>query len=222
MSAGSSICYGTWESIARPWSYSTPTTVRSPRFDVSEDFFDASAGLRGYKGSMYEGGLRVPQIVSWPGRVRAGSVSDHITYFPDLMPTFAELAGVDPPETDGISIVPTILGEGHQDSHDWLYWELVTSGNRLHSQAARNGRWKFVRGKADGPVEVYDLVADGAEATDLAAQRPELVREFEEWVRANRTEPPEQPARSQVSFRDYVQLSPVDPVALGARRRPEE
>ncbi len=192
------------------------------RFDVSEDFFDASAGLRGYKGSMYEGGLRVPQIVSWPGRVRAGSVSDHITYFPDLMPTFAELAGVDPPETDGISIVPTILGEGHQDSHDWLYWELVTSGNRLHSQAARNGRWKFVRGKADGPVEVYDLVADGAEATDLAAQRPELVREFEEWVRANRTEPPEQPARSQVSFRDYVQLSPVDPVALGARRRPEE
>ena len=192
------------------------------RFDVSEDFFDASAGLRGYKGSMYEGGLRVPQIVSWPGRVRAGSVSDHITYFPDLMPTFAEFAGVDPPETDGISIVPTILGEGHQDSHDWLYWELVTSGNRLHSQAARNGRWKFVRGKADGPVEVYDLVADGAEATDLAAQRPELVREFEEWVRANRTEPPEQPARSQVSFRDYVQLSPVDPVALGARRRPEE
>ena len=192
------------------------------RFDVSEDFFDASAGLRGYKGSMYEGGLRVPQIVNWPGRVRAGSVSDHITYFPDLMPTFAELAGVDPPETDGISIVPTILGEGHQDSHDWLYWELVTSGNRLHSQAARNGRWKFVRGKADGPVEVYDLVADGAEATDLAAQRPELVREFEEWVRSNRTEPPEQPARSQVSFRDYVQLSPVDPVALGARRRPEE
>lgn len=192
------------------------------RFDVSEDFFEASGGLRGYKGSMYEGGLRVPQIVRWPGRTQAGAVTDHITYFPDMMPTIAELAGVDAPPNDGISLVPTIIGEGKQESHEWLYWELVTGGNRLHSQAARKGRWKFVKGSADGPVEVYDLEVDEAETTDLAQQRPELVREFDGWLRENRTDPPDQPARSAVSFRDYVQLSPVEPAALGSRNWPEE
>ncbi len=192
------------------------------RFDVSEEFFDATAGLRGYKGSMYEGGLRVPQIVWWPGTVPAGTVSDHVTYFPDMMPTFADLAGVESPPTDGISFVPTIVGEGNQERHDWLYWELVTGGNRLHSQAARNGRWKFVRGSAEGPVEVYDLESDRAEATDLASRRPDLVQAFEEWIQANRTDPPDQPQRSPVGFRDYVQLSPVDPVAMGARNRPPE
>ncbi len=192
------------------------------RFDVSEEFFDAAAGLRGYKGSMYEGGLRIPQIVSWPGRVKAGAVSEHVTYFPDMMPTFAELAGVAPPPTDGISIVPTILGEGSQQRHSWLYWELVTSGNRLHSQAARKGRWKFVRGTADDPVELYDLETDEAETTDLADRRPELVEEFEDWIRTNRTTPPDQPTRTPVSFKDYVQLAPVDPAALGARNRPQQ
>ncbi len=192
------------------------------RFDVNEDFFEATAGLRGYKGSMYEGGLRVPQIVSWPGRVPAGSVSDHVTYFPDMMATFAELAGVESPPTDGISFVPTIVGEGGQDEHEWLYWELVTNGNRLHSQAARRGRWKFVRGPGDGSVEVYDLAVDRSETTDLAAQRPDLVRDFEDWVGDNRTDPPDQPARSAVSFRDYVQLSPVPAAALGSRNRPGE
>ena len=192
------------------------------RFDVSEDFFEASAGLRGYKGSMYEGGLRIPQIVSWPGRVRAGAVSQHVTYFPDMMPTFAELAGVEPPPNDGISIVPTILGEGTQREHEWLYWELVSSGNQLRSQAARKGQWKFVRGAVDRPVEVYDLEADDTETTDLAAERPELVEEFENWIRENRTNPPDQPTRTAVSYKDYVQLAPVEPAALGARNRPRE
>lgn len=191
------------------------------RFDVSEDFFDATAGLRGYKGSMYEGGLRVPQIVWWPGHVPAGSETEHVTYFPDVMPTLAELAGVEPPVTDGISIVPTILGTGEQLRHEWLYWELIASGNELRSQAARNGRWKFVRPRADGPVEVYDLERDITETTDLAARHPELVEEFEHWVRENRTDPPSQPARSRVSYRDYVQLAPVDPAAMGARNRPK-
>ena len=192
------------------------------RFDVSEEFFGASAGLRGYKGSMYEGGLRVPQIVAWPGRVSPGTVSDHVTYFPDLMPTFAELAGVESPPTDGLSIVPTILGTSGQQRHEWLYWELVTGGNELRSQAARKGSWKFVRGTPDGQVEIYDLEADGGETTDLAGERPDLVAEFESWIRENRTNPPSQPARSPVSFRDYVQLAPVDPAAMGARRRPPE
>ncbi len=192
------------------------------RFDVSEDFFDATAGLRGYKGSMYEGGLRVPQIGSWPGRVKAGAVSDHITYFPDMMPTFAELAGVDAPATDGISIVPTLLGDRTQQKHDWLYWELVSSGNQLRSQAARKGRWKFVRAAADGPVELYDLEADRAETTDLASRNPKLVEEFEKWIGESRTTPPDQPARTPVTYKDYVELAPVDPAALGVRNRPTE
>ena len=192
------------------------------RFDVSEDFFDATAGLRGYKGSMYEGGLRIPQIVRWPNRVAAGAVSDHVTYFPDLMPTFAELAGVEPPATDGISIVPTLLGEGGQREHEWLYWELVSGGNRLRSQAARKGQWKVVRGSVDEPVRLYDLEADERETSDLASDHPDLVKEFEAWVRQNRTEPPPQPARTAVSYTDYVQLSPVEPAALGRRNRPEQ
>ncbi len=192
------------------------------RFDVSEDFFEATAGLRGYKGSMYEGGLRVPQIVRWPGRVQAGAVSDHVTYFPDLMPTFAELAEVGSPPTDGISIVPTLLGTGSQRSHGWLYWELMASGNELRKQAARKGSWKFVREAPDRPVEVYDLAADAAETTDIADRRPDLVRDFAAWVVRNRTEPPDQPQRSPVGFRDYVQLAPVEPAALGARNRPPE
>ena len=192
------------------------------RFDVSEDFFNATAGLRGYKGSMYEGGLRVPQIVRWPGHVEPGSETDHVTYFPDLMPTFAELAGVETPSTDGISIVPTILKQGGQRQAEWLYWELVSSGNQLRSQAARKGRWKFVRPRMDSPVEVYDLQEDEGETTDLAARHPELVEAFERWVDENRTEPPDQPARSPVGFRDYVELGPVHPAAMGARNWPKD
>ncbi|MDE0628333.1 MAG: arylsulfatase [Bryobacterales bacterium] len=192
------------------------------RFDVSEEFFDATAGLRGYKGSMYEGGLRVPQIVRWPGHVEPGSETDHLTYFPDMMPTFAELAGVEPPSTDGISIVPTILKQGGQRQAEWLYWELISSGNQLRSQAARKGRWKFVRPRMDSPVEVYDLQEDEGETTDLAARHSELVEEFERWVDENRTEPPDQPARSPVGFRDYVELGPVHPAAMGARNWPKD
>ena len=194
-------------------------------FDVSEDFFEASGPLRGYKGSMYEGGLRIPQIVKWTGSVQAGAVTRHVTYFADMLPTFAELAGVEAPPTDGISIVPTLRGSAVQRNHDWLYWEVVGSDNALRAQAARNGRWKFVRASVDGPVELYDLDGDEAETSDLAAERPDLIESFESWVRENRTAPPEQPARSSVGYADYVQLAPggpADRAELGTRNRPRE
>ncbi len=159
------------------------------RFDVSEDFFEATAGLRGYKGSMYEGGLRIPQIVRWPGQVKAGAVSNCVTYFPDMMPTFAELAGVESPQNDGISIVPTPLGKGKQRDHAWLSWDLVAASNKLRKQAARRGKWKCVRESANGSVELYDLEADKAERTDLADAHQELVRESEKWPQENRTNP---------------------------------
>ena len=84
------------------------------------------------------------------------------------------------------------------------------------------GQWKFVRGSMNGPVELYNLATDETETTDLASNRPELVEKFENWVRENRTKPPDQPARSVISYKDYVQLAPVNPAAMGSRNRPQE
>ena len=174
-------------------------------FDVNEAFFEASGPLRGFKGSMYEGGLRVPQIVRWPGKIAAGTVTDHVTYFVDMMPTLAELAEAGGlPPTDGISFAPELLGR-EQKKHEWLYWELIGGADRgLVRRGARKGRWKFVQNNMAKPVELYDLLEDLGETNDLAGSRPELVEEFERWFHANRTEPREQPARSAVSYRDYV------------------
>ena len=179
------------------------------KHDVNEEFFKASGPLRGYKGSMYEGGLRVPLIVRWPGKVAAGAVSDHVTYFPDMMPTLAELAGVPTPDgIDGISFVPTILGEATvgrpQQKHEWLYWELVDQAGEPTSRGARQGDWKFVQNNMAQPVELYNLANDLAEQTNLAAEHPELVESFEAFYANNRT-----PARTwqdvaPVTVDDYV------------------
>ena len=173
--------------------------------DVNEVFFEASGPLRGFKGSMYEGGLRIPQIVRWPGKIEAGAVTDHVTYFPDMMPTLAELAEAGGlPPTDGISFAPELLG-GEQKEHEWLYWELIGGAEReIVRRGARKGRWKFVQNDMSKPVRLFDLQADLGETTDLARRRRALVEEFESWFQANRTEPRKQPARSAVSYRDYV------------------
>ena len=178
-------------------------------YDVNEEFFESAGPLRGYKGSMYEGGLRVPMIVRWPGKVAAGSLSDHVTYFPDVMPTLAELSGVQAPSgIDGISIVPAILGESAagraQSNHDWLYWELVDREGNPIKRAARRGDWKFAQNDMNDPVELYNLANDIGEALNLAAENPDLIAEFEEYYGANRT-----PARTfqeipPVSVDDYV------------------
>ena len=148
-------------------------------------------------------------IVRWPGKVAPGSLSGHITYFPDVMPTLAELAGVEAPAgIDGISIVPTLLGESAagraQNNHDWLYWELVDREGNPIKRAARWGDWKFAQNSMDEPVELYDLAGDIGETRNLAAENPDLVAEFKEYFRANWT-----PARTfqeipPVSVDDYV------------------
>lgn len=130
--------------------------------------------FRGHKGNLYEGGLRVPMIVRWPGRIAPGRVSDLLCYFPDVMPTLAELAGVKPPpDIDGLSLLPELIGAeaaGHaQEQHEYLYWELGTQ------QAVRMGNWKAVRPRPERPWELYDLSTDISEAKDVAAQHPELV-----------------------------------------------
>ena len=80
--------------------------------------------FRAGKGSLYEGGLKVPMLVRWPGKIKAGTVTDHLMYFPDVMPTLADVVNVKSPKTDGLSFLPTLLGKEGQQQHEYLYWEL--------------------------------------------------------------------------------------------------
>lgn len=136
--------------------------------------------FRGQKGLLYEGGLRVPFIVRWPDKVRAGSVNDHLGYFPDMMPTLAELAGVDgPSDIDGISFVPTLLGEKaagrSQRDHKYLYWEF--NGQT----AVRCGNWKAYKPRK-GPWELYDLNKDIEETKNVATQNPAKLEELKGYA----------------------------------------
>ena len=141
------------------------------------DFFNSSGGLRGYKRDMYEGGVRCPLIARWPGRVDAGSESDHISAHWDMLPTFCELAEIDVPgPTDGVSFVPELTGASDQRRHDYLYWEFYERGGK---RAARFGKWKAVQldlnKNLNSPVEVYDLSHDIAEKRNVADAHPEVV-----------------------------------------------
>ncbi len=148
------------------------------------DFWDSNGPLRGYKRDLYEGGIRAPLLARWPGKIAPGSVSNHISAHWDVLPTFCELAGIDPGDgagIDGISMAPTLLGKGEQKAHPYLYWEFYERGGR---KAARFGKWKAVqndiRKNADAPIEIYDLGADIGENTDLAAEKPDLVARAKE------------------------------------------
>jgi len=141
------------------------------------DLFDANGPLRGMKRALYEGGIRVPFIARWPGRVPSGAVSRHTGYFGDVYATVADLLGRPAPAgLDSISMLPALLGrrEGQRD-HDFLYWEFYEQGGR---QAVRFGNWKAVRQPIfTGPIEIYDLAADDGEQRDIAASRPDLVKQ---------------------------------------------
>lgn len=125
---------------------------------------------RGQKGQLWEGGLRVPAYAVWPGRIKAGSQSEHLGYFPDFMPTLCELAGARlPAMTDGISILPTLTGQGKQREHGYLYWE--NRGQR----AVRCADWKAIRPRQDVAWQLYDLASDPSETKDLSSQHPEVL-----------------------------------------------
>ncbi len=139
--------------------------------------------FRGHKGNLYEGGLRIPMLAWWPGKVRGGRASDLLWYFPDVMPTLAELAGAKAPgDLDGMSIVPELLGEQaagrKQQTHEYLYWEL--SGQT----AVRMGQWKAVRPSPKAAWELYDLDKDVSESKDLAAKQPEVLAKMKGFAQA--------------------------------------
>jgi arylsulfatase len=140
------------------------------------DFFQSAGPFRGLKGSLYEGGIRVPLVARWPGRIEAGRVSDLPSAFWDLFPTVCELTGASVPEgLDGLSFAPTLTGVGEQARHEYLYWEFRAYGGQ---QAVRLGDWKGVRQKmksGNRAIELYDLALDVGERNDLAAEQPELV-----------------------------------------------
>ena len=150
------------------------------------EFFGSRGGLRGIKRDLYEGGIRVPTIARWPGKIKAGTVSDHPWAFWDFLPTAAELAGAQAPaNVDGISIVPTLLGKD-QPGPDYLYWEFIR-GKNFH-QAVRRGSWKAVRHRLDQPVELYNLDVDLAEERDVAADHPDVVKQMTDILAKARTE----------------------------------
>lgn len=143
------------------------------------DFFDSNGPLKGYKRDLYEGGIRVPMIAYWEGKIVAGTKSDHASAFWDFLPTVADMAGVQAPENiDGISFLPALLGK-EQKQHDYMYWEFHEMGGR---KALRKGEWKLVQYNVFAPekttTELYHLSTDIGEEKNVAAENPELVKEL--------------------------------------------
>jgi arylsulfatase A-like enzyme len=157
-----------------------------PTFNGGTDsvFFESAKPLRGLKASVYEGGIRVPFIARWPGQIKAGTTSTLISAFWDFLPTCCELIGVEPPpDIDGISMLPTLLGQPEQQKkHKYLYWEL--NGQ----QAIRMGKWKALRLKPDRKIQLYNLDKDIGESHDMAEENPELVAKMDEMFKIVRTE----------------------------------
>ncbi len=155
------------------------------------DFFDSNGQLLGKKRDLYEGGIRVPLIARWPGTIKPGEQTNQISGFQDMMPTFADIAGIGCPPSDGISFAPTLLGnESQQRQHAHLYWEFKEQGGK---QAVLKGDWKAVRlnwlKQPDGMIQLFDLAHDPGEQNDVAKQHPDLVRSMSSIMKREHTEP---------------------------------
>ena len=150
------------------------------------EYHNSNGIYRGGKRDMYEGGIHTPFIVKWPGTIAPGQTSDHITAFWDFLPTACELAGVEIPDwTDGISIVPTLVGKPNvQKTHKYLYWEFYGKGGK---QAVRAGKWKGVRLNVskdrNGPIELYNLDVDPSETNNIADEHPEVVSMLDAYMK---------------------------------------
>ncbi len=153
----------------------------------SPKFWDSNGPLRGHKRDLYEGGIRTPLLVRWPGKIKAGSKSAHISAFWDILPTMAELLNQPTPkQSDGISIMPTLLAKGEQDKHNYIYHEFIKKNAKPYfARSLRYGDWKAVQTmnkKGLAPIELYDLKADPSETKNLAKQHPEILTKVREFM----------------------------------------
>lgn len=159
----------------------------------------STGGLRGYKRLLYEGGTRTPFLARWPGRIKPGTISNLPTSFVDFLPTAADLAGVPTPAgVDGLSILPTLVGQGEQKQHAALYFEIYEP---YFQQAVRLGDWKGYRLGTKAPLELYDLKVDPVEKQNVAAAHPDVVRRIEAIMSAEHRPSPHYDAPEQGSPR---------------------
>lgn len=150
--------------------------------------FDSNGIFRANKGDLYEGGLRVPLIVRWPGKIAPGKVSEHVSGFLDFLPTASELIGANTSKVDGISYLPTLLGK-KQATHDFMYWEFFNVKGKIAvmtQQAVRMGDWKAVRAnintKQNTPLELYNLKTNIGETQNIASQHPDIIKKIEDYL----------------------------------------
>lgn len=150
---------------------------------VETKFFNSSGGLRGHKTDVYEGGIRIPMLARWPGKIEAGTSTDHPSAQYDVLATISDLLDIEVAEpNDGISFLPTLRGDAAaQEKHEFMYWEFPERGGHV---ALTKGDWKIVRQRVrnnrDKPWELYNLKEDQAEKNNVADQHPEIVKELAE------------------------------------------
>jgi arylsulfatase A-like enzyme len=168
------------------------TSDNGPHVEGGADpnYFDSNGPLKGTKRDLYEGGIRVPMIVSWPGKTKPNSKTDHISAFWDIFPTFTDILKTENPKNlDGISMLPVLLDDAkNQKEHDYLYWEFHERGGR---QAIRKGQWKAVKYNVfknpDAPFELYNLSEDLSEEHNVANDHPDVLEEMENILKEART-----------------------------------
>jgi arylsulfatase A len=149
-------------------------------------YFQSSGSLKGQKRDLYEGGIRVPFVVKWPSVIEPNTVSNHISAFWDMFPTFADAAGATFNPVDGISLISTLKGNKEsQKNHDFLYWEFHE--NPTTNQAVRAGNWKAVRMDPDGEIELFDLSKDIGETENVADIHPDVLAEMTNLLNNTRT-----------------------------------
>ena len=170
------------------------TSDNGPHYEGGHDpnFFDSNGPLRGGKRALYEGGIRVPFIARWPGKIKPGGTTDLPSAFWDLLPTCADIAGVKAPDKiDGISYLPMLLGQpDKQKKHDYLYWEF-----RGGNQAVRKGDWKAISFRGGARFELHDLKTDLGEMRNVADKHPDVAAEMKRIMEAAHVDNPMFPLR---------------------------
>lgn len=176
------------------------TSDNGPTHDVGgvdTEFFNSAGPLRGRKGSVWEGGIRVPMVARWTGTIAPGTTTDHQTCFQDLMATLADLTDQDAPDNcDGISYLPLLTGEGEQQQHPYLVWEFHGYGGQ---KAVRIGDWKAVLRdihKGNTEILLFNLADDLGETTNVAADHPEIVAQARTIFETDRTPSPNFPMQA--------------------------